>query len=59
MLGHSIVRSSVLSFLAHKNPSAASVRSFTRTSNLAATNYLLKYEYIPDVLEKRGPYREA
>ena len=26
---------------------------------LAATQYLLKYEYIPDVLEKRGPYREG
>jgi uncharacterized protein YciI len=22
-------------------------------------NYLLKYDYIPDVLEKRGPYREG
>jgi uncharacterized protein YciI len=26
---------------------------------LASTNYLLKYEYIPDVLEKRGPHREG
>ena len=22
-------------------------------------NYLLKYDYIPDVLEKRGPFREG
>mmetsp|Transcript_2801 Transcript_2801/g.4390 ORF Transcript_2801/g.4390 Transcript_2801/m.4390 type:complete len:130 (-) Transcript_2801:376-765(-) len=29
------------------------------TSRLAATNYLLHYDYIPDVLEKRGPYREG
>ena len=26
---------------------------------MASTQYLLKYEYIPDVLEKRGPYREG
>ena len=25
---------------------------------LQATKYLLKYDYIPEVLEKRGPYRE-
>ena len=25
---------------------------------LSAINYLLKYNYIPDVLEKRTPYRE-
>jgi uncharacterized protein YciI len=24
---------------------------------LFATNYLLRYDYVPDVLEKRGPYR--
>ena len=37
-------------------------RSFqTSTSLLSAppTRYLLNYEYIPDVLEKRGPFREG
>lgn len=29
----------------------------TRTSLGASTQYLLTYEYIPDVLEKRGPFR--
>ena len=35
------------------------VRSYSSTSALAATQYLLRYDYIPDVLEKRGPYREG
>lgn len=35
------------------------VRPISSTSQLAAMNYLLKYDYIPDVLEKRGPYRES
>jgi uncharacterized protein YciI len=30
----------------------------SRTTSLAAIQYLLKYDYIPDVLEKRGPFRE-
>ena len=29
------------------------------SSALAATRFLLQYDYIPDVLEKRGPYREG
>ncbi|MGK3748067.1 MAG: hypothetical protein ACI8RD_000357 [Bacillariaceae sp.] len=29
------------------------------SSALQATQYLLRYEYIPDVLEKRDPYREG
>jgi len=54
----SISRSSLLAFLAQKGPNTT--RSFTRaTRPLAATNYLLHYDYIPDVLEKRGPYREG
>jgi uncharacterized protein len=28
------------------------------TALQASIQYLLKYDYIPDVLEKRGPYRE-
>ena len=35
------------------------VRSFGTTTALGATQYLLRYDYIPDVLEKRGPYREG
>ena len=31
----------------------------TTMTALSATQYLLKYDYIPDVLEKRGPYREG
>mmetsp|Transcript_22838 Transcript_22838/g.42463 ORF Transcript_22838/g.42463 Transcript_22838/m.42463 type:complete len:138 (-) Transcript_22838:142-555(-) len=31
----------------------------TTTSSLQATQYLLRYDYVPDVLEKRGPYREG
>mmetsp|Transcript_29339 Transcript_29339/g.32942 ORF Transcript_29339/g.32942 Transcript_29339/m.32942 type:complete len:128 (-) Transcript_29339:274-657(-) len=30
----------------------------TSSSALQATQYLLRYEYIADVLEKRGPYRD-
>ena len=29
------------------------------TTTLSATQYLLHYDYIPDVLEKRGPHREG
>ena len=35
------------------------LRSFGSTTALGATQYLLRYDYIPDVLEKRGPYREG
>jgi uncharacterized protein YciI len=31
----------------------------SRTSSLCAVQYLLTYDYIPDVLEKRGPFREG
>jgi len=33
-------------------------RTFATTSALQAKKALLKYDYVPDVLEKRGPYRE-
>lgn len=49
---------SAFAFLAPQATRTAT-RSFTSTSALTATQYLLKYEYIPDVLEKRGPYREG
>lgn len=53
-------RASVLAFMASKGGlSPAATRSISSTTSLASTQYLLRYEYIPDVLEKRGPYREA
>ena len=37
----------------------AGLRPYVRSAPaLQATKFLLKYDYIPDVLEKRGPYRE-
>jgi uncharacterized protein YciI len=58
MFGASLCRTTFLAFLSQK--STTPIRSFSQsTKPLAAVNYLLKYEYIPDVLEKRGPYREG
>lgn len=37
------------------SPSQTSMRLFSTPP----ARYLLSYEYIPDVLEKRGPYREG
>jgi len=50
-----LCRNSAVAFLAASSPKTYS----TTTSSLFATQYLLKYDYIPDVLEKRGPYREG
>jgi uncharacterized protein YciI len=47
---------SVMAFVSSNRQAA---RTFTSSTTLAATNYLLRYEYIPDVLEKRGPFREG
>lgn len=56
-------RSSALTFLAATTTSRHHPqlqRSYSTTSSaLAATQYLLRYDYIPDVLDKRGPYREG
>ena len=38
---------------------AAATSTTTRLFSTPPTRYLLNYEYIPDVLEKRGPYREG
>ena len=47
-------RSSVHAFA----PRLITVRSYATTRLAAAsTQYILTYDYIPDVLEKRGPYR--
>ena len=39
--------------------SRTTIRSFHSLSALGATQYLLFYDYIPDVLEKRAPFREG
>lgn len=38
---------------------ARTSRTISSSSSLNAMNYLLKYDYIPEVLEKRGPFREG
>jgi hypothetical protein len=58
MWGKSIARASIMGFMA-RSTSPATTRTFTSSSSLAATQYLLTYNYIPDVLEMRGPYREG
>jgi uncharacterized protein YciI len=52
-------RASVLAFMASKGGLSPATRSISSTTSLASTQYLLRYEYIPDVLEKRAPYREG
>jgi uncharacterized protein len=49
-------RISVMAFVTTTRPLA---QTFTSTTSVSVTNYLLRYEYIPDVLEKRGPFREG
>lgn len=60
---------SALAILAARSASAFSpgiatgantaARQISSTTALSATQYLLHYDYIPEVLEKRGPHREA
>jgi hypothetical protein len=50
---------SLLAFVASRGSLPVGTRSISSTTSLAANQYLLRYEYIPDVLEKRGPYREG
>ena len=63
MFGLQLARSSVIAFLsgsAAPTTIIRNTRTFSKaTKPLSAINYLLKYEYIPEVLEKRGPYREG
>ena len=53
---------SALALLAARSASAFSPaiarRPLSSTTALSATQYLLQYDYVPDVLEKRGPHRE-
>lgn len=39
--------------------STSPARQYSSTTSLSATQYILRYNYIPDVLEKRGPFREG
>ena len=57
----SIGRTSALAFMASRSsvPTSTSTRAFTSSTSLNAVQYLLKYDYIPEVLEKRGPFREG
>jgi uncharacterized protein YciI len=48
-------RASTMAFMAASRGGAY----YSTTTALQATQYLLRYDYIPDVLEKRGPYREG
>ena len=52
-------KASLMAFVASTARPMSSVRHFTSTTALQETQYLLRYDYIPDVLEKRGPYREG
>jgi uncharacterized protein len=58
-----IPRVALVTFVAHRRGTniMSSARSIvTSTTPLAAaTRFLLQYDYVPDVLEKRGPYREG
>lgn len=51
--------SSFSSSFAAKTARRTIVQSTSLFSAPPPTRYLLNYEYIPDVLEKRGPYREG
>ena len=57
-----LARGSAVAFLAASSAPTTSVKLCgyaTSSTRLSATQYLLRYDYIPDVLEKRGPYREG
>ena len=54
-----VSRASVLAFASPSSMTTTQRCSIaTSTTALAATQYLLKYDYVPDILEKRGPHRE-
>eukprot|EP00525_Craspedostauros_australis_P003192 CAMPEP_0198129254 /NCGR_PEP_ID=MMETSP1442-20131203/51291_1 /TAXON_ID= /ORGANISM="Craspedostauros australis, Strain CCMP3328" /LENGTH=141 /DNA_ID=CAMNT_0043789617 /DNA_START=115 /DNA_END=540 /DNA_ORIENTATION=+ len=52
-------RQSVLAFRPLASGIRAGSRGISSTTSLSATQFVLTYDYIPDVLEKRGPYREG
>jgi uncharacterized protein YciI len=51
-------RTGAIAFLASRS-GAPLAQSYSSTTTLGAVQYLLKYDYIPEVLEKRGPFREG
>jgi uncharacterized protein len=54
-----VVSSSSTASLSRSTKVVVGRLGFCSTTALSGTQYLLKYDYIPDVLEKRGPYREG
>ena len=53
-------RTSAVAFLASQRAAVVQTSHYSSTTALgASTQFLLHYDYIPDVLEKRGPYREG
>ncbi|KAL3937601.1 MAG: hypothetical protein SGBAC_007326 [Bacillariaceae sp.] len=54
-----IARASVMAFMTKSTPTQVIPRAISTTTTLSATQFMLKYDYIPDVLEKRGPFREG
>lgn len=56
-VGSLLGKTATIAFVGRSSPLL--IKHFgSTTSALQATRFLLKYEYIPDVLEQRGPYRE-
>jgi uncharacterized protein YciI len=51
-------RTGAIAFLASRS-GAPLTQSYSSTTALGAVQYLLKYDYIPEVLEKRGAFREG
>jgi uncharacterized protein YciI len=51
-------RTTAIAFLASRS-GAPLTQSYSTTTTLGAVQYLLKYDYIPEVLEKRGAFREG
>jgi uncharacterized protein YciI len=51
-------RTGAIAFLASRS-GAPLTQSYSSTTSLGAVQYLLKYDYIPEVLEKRGAFREG
>jgi uncharacterized protein len=55
----SFSRSTVIAFLSSSTPSSRLYSSTTALMSLPKKTFVLRYDYIPEVLEKRGPFREG
>lgn len=47
-----------MAFMTKSSTTQVVPSAYSTTTALSATKFLLRYDYIPDVLEKRGPFRE-